>query len=181
MSRIIKKPVIIPDGVSLTITDDKVMVKGAKGELSLDLPMVVKIIQDDSGAFAKVDDLTDKSQAALAGTFHRLLSNMVTGVSQGFTRELEINGVGYKAEVKGDALTLNLGFSHPIEYKLPAGIEAKVEKKILTLSGLDKQKVGQAAAEIRAFRKPEPYKGTGIKYSDEVIRRKVGKAAAKAE
>jgi large subunit ribosomal protein L6 len=121
----------------------------------------------------------EKFQNSLWGLFGRLISNMIKGVTEGFSKQLEVNGVGYKAALKGKVLNLQLGYSHPIDYDIPNDIEIKVEKNLITILGADKQKVGQVAAEIRLLRKPEPYKGKGIKYIDEVIRRKVGKAASK--
>jgi len=179
MSRIGRQPIIIPDGVEVKIDPSLITVKGTKGELKQEIHPVVKIEQKDKELLVTVKSPTLKQQKSLWGLFRRLVANMIIGVTDGFSKELEINGIGYKAAVKGDILTLHLGYSHPIEYKIPAGIEIKVEKNIVTISGTDKQIVGQTAAEIRALRKPEPYKGKGIKYVDEIIRRKVGKAAAK--
>jgi large subunit ribosomal protein L6 len=181
MSRIGRQPITIPEEVEVKVEPDKVTVKGPKGELSQDIHRWVKVEQKDSQLIVSVKNPEEKKQKSLWGLFRRLIDNMIRGVTEGFSRQLEVNGIGYKAAVAGDALTLHLGYSHPIEYKIPKGIEIKVEKNIITISGIDKQTVGQTAAEIRALRKPEPYKGKGIKYIDEVIRRKVGKAAVKTE
>jgi len=181
MSRIGRQPIIIPEAVEAKIDTGKITVKGPKGELSQDIHRWVKIEQKDDQVVVSVKNPEEKKQRSLWGLFRRLVDNMVTGVSEGFSKQLEVNGVGYKAEVQGDILNLQLGYSHPIEYKISKGIEINVEKNIITVSGIDKQQVGQTAAEIRSLRKPEPYKGKGIKYVDEIIRRKVGKAAAKAE
>jgi large subunit ribosomal protein L6 len=183
MSRIGRKPLEIPKGVTVSITSDSVSTKGPKGTLTLKRHKDVEIKQ------AKDDEKRDVilferkgnlgPQRAAHGLMRALVGNMLTGVTQGFTRQLEINGVGYKAEVKGPKLVLSLGFSHPIEYDLPEGISAKVEKNQLTLSGIDRQALGAATAKIRSFRPPEPYKGKGIKYSNETILRKAGKTAGK--
>ena len=179
MSRIGKQPIIIPSGVEVNITNDLVTVKGSKGELVQPIHPSVKVEQVDSQLEVSVKNGDEKFQRSLWGLFRRLIANMVQGVSQGFSKKLEVNGVGYKAEVKGKTLVLQLGFSHPVNYPFPEGIDIAVEKNIITISGSDKQKVGQTAAEIRSFKKPEPYKGKGIKYIDETIRRKAGKAATK--
>jgi len=179
MSRIGKQPINVPAGVEVKITADLITVKGPKGELKERLVSNVNIDQSENIILVTVKDPEDKKQRSLWGLYRRLIGNMVTGVTTGFSKQLEINGVGYKAVASGKVLTLNLGYSHPIEYQVPAGIEVKVEKNVITVSGFDKQLVGQISAEIRKFRKPEPYKGKGIKYSTEVIRRKEGKTAAK--
>ena len=175
MSRIGKKPVVIPSGVTADIKGDTVKIKGSKGELSLALHPKVSVEKTDEGIIVKVKNENNKQERALWGLFRALLNNMVVGVTTGFTKVLEINGVGYKAAVSGKKIVLNLGYSHPIEMEIPAGIEAKVEKNVMTITGIDRQAVGQFAAVIREQRPPEPYKGKGIKYSDEVIRRKAGK------
>ena len=179
MSRIGKQPIIIPDGVEVKIDNGLVTVKGAKGELSEQIHEHVILEQKDKEILVTVKDPEEKFQKALWGLSQRLIVNMVKGVTEGYSKVLEVNGVGYKSEVKGKILNLQLGFSHPIDYSFPEGIEITAEKNVITVTGSSKQKVGQTAAEIRAFRKPEPYKGKGIKYSDEIIRRKAGKAAAK--
>jgi large subunit ribosomal protein L6 len=182
MSRIGKKPIVIPDKVEVKIEGDIVLVKGPKGSLKRQFLKLVKIekkdkevlvIQSDAGS--KTDTTTMSSVWGLSRT---LLNNMVQGVSVGFTKSLEFTGVGYKAQTSGKNLNLSLGFSHPIEYKLPEGIEAKVDKNTIQIIGCDKELVGFVAAKIRAFRPPEPYKGKGIKYSNETIARKAGKSGA---
>lgn len=179
MSRVGKQPVALPSGVEVVIDELKIEVKGPKGVLSRELHPLVVVGKDDSQLTVRPADDSLKARG-LWGLFRTLIANMVTGVSTGFTRVLEINGVGYRAEAAGDTLKLALGFSHPVEFKLPEGISAKVEKNTtITLSGIDKELLGQTAATIRAFRPPEPYKGKGIKYAEETIRRKVGKAGVK--
>ncbi len=181
MSRIGKKPIDIPEKVDVKIDNNKISVKGLKGELSLDVHPLVQISQKDNQILVTVKNSEDKEQASLWGLSRTLVNNLITGVTEGFSKQLEINGIGFKAQLKGDKLVLNVGFSHPVEYSIPEGIQINVEKNIITISGIDKQKVGQVAAEIRAIKKPEPYKGKGIKYIDEVIRRKAGKVVKGAE
>lgn len=178
MSRIGKKPVEIPKGVTITLNDESISAKGAKGQLSVAQNRLVDVTHDN-GLLSFEPKNQSKPARSAYGLMRALCANMVHGVSQGFERHLEINGVGYRAEVKGSTLVLNLGYSHPIEFPLPDGVSAKVEGKSTTiiLSGIDKQVLGQAAANIRGFRPPEPYKGKGIKYKEEIIQRKVGKAA----
>jgi large subunit ribosomal protein L6 len=176
MSRVGKKPIVIPKGVSVTIDPAKIAVKGPKGTLSVDRNDHIDVAQED-GALVFKPKSESKAARAAYGLMRALCANLVRGVNEGFVRELEINGVGYRAEVKGDTLTFQLGYSHPIDFKLPAGVSAKVEKNLLTLSGIDKAVLGQTAAKIRGLRPPEPYKGKGIKYKEETILRKVGKAA----
>jgi large subunit ribosomal protein L6 len=175
MSRIGKKPVVIPGGVTVDISGETLKVKGPKGELSLVVHPKVTVAQKDSEILVSVKHEDNKQERALWGLFRALINNMVVGVTSGFTKILEINGVGYKAAMAGRKLVLNLGFSHPIEMETPAGLEAKVEKNVITITGADRQAVGQFAAVVRSQREPEPYKGKGIKYQDEVIRRKAGK------
>jgi large subunit ribosomal protein L6 len=175
MSRIGKKPIKIPADVTADIKENVLKIKGPKGELVLDIHPKVSVKQTDSEIVVEVAHPNEKSERALWGLFRSLISNMVEGVVDGFSKVLEINGVGYKAAVTGKKLVLNLGYSHAIEMELPDGIEAKVEKNVLTINGINKQAVGQFAAVVRSQRKPEPYKGKGIKYQDEVIRRKAGK------
>jgi large subunit ribosomal protein L6 len=179
MSRVGKQPVIVPSGVQVTLDEMKIEVKGPKGSLSRELHPLVKVTkEEDKLSVAPADD--SLKARGLWGLFRSLIANMVTGVSQGYTKVLEINGVGYRAEATGAVLKLTLGFSHPVEFNLPEGIGAAVEKNtIITLSGIDKELLGQTAATIRAYRPPEPYKGKGIKYAEETIRRKVGKAGVK--
>ena len=179
MSRIGKQPIKIPSGVDVTITDGVIHVKGPKGELSQRLHPMVIVAQEDGVLTVSVKDPAELAQKALWGLFRKLIANMVVGTTDGFLKKLEINGVGYKAEMKGKMLVLQLGYSHPIEFTVPAGLEIFVEKNVVTITGADRQVVGQTAAEIRSLRKPEPYKGKGIKYQDEIIRRKAGKTAAK--
>jgi len=181
MSRIGRQPIKIPAGVQITIDGQKVSVKGPKGQLELILHRQVSVKQEGEILVLDVKNPEIKEQKALWGLSQRLITNLVTGVTEGFTRQLEINGVGYRAEVKGDKLILSVGYSFPKEYLIPAGVEVKVEKNIITLFSIDKQLIGQSAAEIRKVRKPEPYKGKGIKYVEEVIKRKAGKTAAKGE
>jgi large subunit ribosomal protein L6 len=177
MSRIGKAPITLPDKVSVALTAETISVKGPKGQLSIPTNPLVEVKQEDKAVVCtRVDD--SKKARSAHGLMRALTANMVTGVSEGFTRALEINGVGYRAEAKGKTLLLNLGYSHPIEYALPEGITAKVEKNIITIEGIDKQLLGKAAADIRGFRPPEPYKGKGIKYVEERLLRKVGKAAS---
>lgn len=179
MSRIGRQPITMPSGVSVTIEGRKVSATGPKGTLSLELLPYLKVEQEGELLVVSKTRNNPSTQQSY-GLTRTLISNLVTGVSDGYTRQLEINGVGYKAAVAGKVINLALGFSHPIEFNLPEGIEAKMEKNILTISGADKQAVGQVAANIRALKKPEPYKGKGIKYIEEKIRRKAGKTAAKA-
>lgn len=179
MSRIGKKPIVVPAGVEVKLNGSVLSVKGPKGELFQEIHPKVSIEQKDNEINIAVKDTENKLQKSLWGLFRKLVANMVTGVTEGFSKQLEVNGVGFRAEIKGNNLHLQLGFSHPIDYKIPEGIEIKVEKNLITVSGKDRQVVGQTAAEIRGLKKPEPYKGKGIKYVEETIIRKVGKAAAK--
>ena len=180
MSRIGRLPIAIPAGVTVDIAENnKVTVKGPKGTLERVLPAEMEIKKDgETVVVSRPNDL--KKMKSLHGLTRTLISNMVIGVSEGYTKELEVNGVGYKAQKQGSKLTLSLGYSHPVEMEDPEGLEAVVEgtNKII-VKGIDKEKVGQYAAEIRAKREPEPYKGKGVKYVDEVIRRKVGKTGKK--
>jgi large subunit ribosomal protein L6 len=176
MSRVGKKPILIPKGVSVTLDPATIAVKGPKGTLSVGRNDLVDVAQED-GALVFSPKSESKQARAAHGLMRALCANLVRGVNEGFVRELEINGVGYRAEVKGDTVTFQLGYSHPIDFKLPGGVSAKVEKNLLTLSGIDKALLGQTAAKIRSLRPPEPYKGKGIKYKEETILRKVGKAA----
>ncbi|NJB69481.1 large subunit ribosomal protein L6 [Desulfobaculum xiamenense] len=178
MSRIGKKPVAIPSGVEVTIGKSQVDVKGPKGSLSTPLHEKIEVkVEGSDIVVTRVDD--SRLARAQHGLRRTLLFNMVEGVTKGFQKQLEVIGVGYKVNVQGDTVVLNVGFSHPVEFRLPAGIEAKAEGTKLTIFGSDKQLVGEVAARIRRVRKPEPYKGKGIKYADEVIRRKAGKSAKK--
>jgi large subunit ribosomal protein L6 len=180
MSRIGKLPVNLPDKVEVKIADGNLEVKGPKGKLNFSLPKGVKIAIDGKVANVERED-DERGTRSLHGLCRSQLANMVQGVSTGFSRDLEINGVGYRAEMKGSELHLALGFSHPVIYPLPTGVSAVVDAKKtrITLAGIDKQELGNIAAKIRAFRPPEPYRGKGIKYAEEVIKRKEGKSAGK--
>lgn len=174
MSRIGKQIIEIPNGTTVELTDSLITVKGPKGTLVRDLNSKVKVVIE--GNEARVEPLdNDLPTQALWGTFSSLLRNMVTGVNTPFERKLVVEGVGYRAEMQGADLVLNVGFSHPVKFSVPEGLTASVEKNVITIAGADKESVGQFAATVRASRKPEPYKGKGIRYDDEVIRRKQGK------
>jgi len=179
MSRIGRMPVAIPAGVTVEIAEGNVVtVKGPKGTLVRELPHEMEIkIEDGHVIVSRPNDL--KRMKSLHGLTRTLIHNMTIGVSEGYTKTLEVNGVGYRAAKAGKKLTLNLGYSHPVEMEDPEGIETKVDGNKIVVSGISKEKVGQYAAEIRDKRRPEPYKGKGIKYADEVIRRKVGKTGKK--
>jgi large subunit ribosomal protein L6 len=175
MSRVAKSPVTLPSGVEVTLNGQAVAVKGGKGSLELNVHTSVEVSKEDNVlTFAPRDGA--KQSRALAGTTRALVNNMVVGVTQGFEKRLLLQGVGYRAAVKGNVLNLSLGFSHPVDYELPSGITAECASQTeVILRGIDKQALGQAAAEVRGFRPPEPYKGKGVRYSDEVIRRKEAK------
>ena len=179
MSRIGRMPIAIPAGVTVDIAENNhVTVKGPKGTLERTLPSEMSIaLEGDTIVVSRPNDV--KKMKSLRGLTRSLLNNMVIGVTQGYTKTLEVNGVGYRASKSGKKLTLNLGFSHPVIMEDPEGLESEVKENKIIISGIDKEKVGQYAAEIRDKKKPEPYKGKGIKYADEVIRRKVGKAGKK--
>jgi len=179
MSRLGKLPIELPEGTQVKIEDGFVVIKGPKGKLKEKLHQLVKVDIGDKELKVTVVDQENKKEKALWGLYRSLINNMAVGVTKGYEKKLEINGVGYRAAVSGNKLTLNVGYSHPVDYTLPEDITAAVEGNIVTISGIDKQLVGNVAAQIRKIRKPEPYKGKGIKYVDEVIRRKVGKAAVK--
>ncbi len=181
MSRIGKQPINVPQSVDVKILGNTLFVKGPKGELALKFLPVILVTFNNNKITVNVKNPEDKKQKALWGLYRNLIRNLITGVTEGFSKQLEISGIGYRASVSKGTLMLNIGYSHPVEFKIPEGIDIKVEKNIITVTGIDKQKVGQVAAEIRAFRKPEPYKGKGIKYVSEVIRKKAGKAAVKTE
>jgi large subunit ribosomal protein L6 len=177
MSRVGRKVIPVPKGVNITIGKDQVAVKGPKGELKREVPAGVTVaLNGGELAVTRADDSRDNR--AKHGMVRALLANMVKGVTDGFERKLEINGVGYRADVAGQKLNMSLGFSHPVTFELPKGIAAKVDKNIVVLSGIDKESLGETASKIRAIRPPEPYKGKGIKYVEEVIKRKVGKTGA---
>ena len=175
MSRIGKLPVAIPSGVTITVDPDAITVAGSKGTLSQFTMPEISVIQEEAQLVVSRANDEPKNRAK-HGLMRALINNMVQGVSQGFSKKLEINGVGYKAIVEGVKLKLALGFSHDVYYATPAGITIAVEGNVVTISGISKQQVGQVAAEIRSLKKPEPYKGKGIKYSDERIIRKSGKS-----
>jgi len=178
MSRIGKRPVTVPSGIEVSLDGTTLVAKKGNLEKRLETHGRVGINIDGSEVtFARVGD--EKQDAAFWGTYRALFNNIVVGLDKGYSKSLEINGVGYRAAVEGKTLKLQLGFSHDVNYAIPEGLDVKVEKNIITISGTDKQAVGQAAAEIRAYRPPEPYKGKGVKYTDEVIIRKAGKAAGK--
>ncbi len=177
MSRIGKQPIPIPKGVEVKLEGDSIAVKGPKGKLERQVHPKVHVDIDSDNIVVSVSDQTRESKA-FHGLFRALISNMVTGVTNGFEKVLEIVGVGYRAELKGNTAIFHLGYSHPINFDLPDGIEAKIDKTKVTLNSIDKELLGRTAAKIRSFRKPEPYKGKGIKYADEIIRRKAGKAGA---
>ena len=174
MSRIGKLPIEIPSGVTITVDSDVLAVKGAKGELTVPHLSDVTVAVDD-GVATVTRNNDERIAKAQHGLQRALLNNAVVGVTKGFEKKLEVNGVGFRVAMSGADLEMALGFSHPVKYKAPAGIAITTEKMTITVSGIDKQQVGQAAAEIRSLKKPEPYKGKGIKYADEVILRKAGK------
>jgi len=178
MSRTGKQPVIIPEKVEVKVDGSLVSVKGPKGNLDFNFTdnILIEVKDKKVNVTAKNESRSAKS---MWGTTRTLINNMVIGVSTGFTKSLEFNGVGYKAQVKGSSLVLNLGFSHPIDYKLPKDVKVKVTKNVIDVSGANKELVGFVAAKIRSFRPPEPYKGKGVKYIDEHIIRKAGKTGAK--
>jgi len=176
MSRIANAPVALPDGVEVKLEANQIGFKGPKGELGLTVHPDVTVEQEDKSLRVSSRITGDRKQVAMAGTTRALLNNMVTGVSTGFERKLELVGVGYRAQVKGKALGLTLGLSHPVDYPIPEGITIETPSNTeVVIKGVDKQRVGQVAAEIRAFRPPEPYKGKGIRYSDERVVRKEAK------
>jgi large subunit ribosomal protein L6 len=180
MSRVGRMPVKLPAGVKVQVTDGRVRVEGPKGKLERHLDAEVQVAVDAGAVRVERRGETRRARS-VHGLTRKLIDNMVRGVGQGFTRTLEINGVGYRAEARGPILFLTLGYSHPIAFHLPAGVTAKVDKQVVvTLEGADRELLGQAAAAIRELRPPEPYKGKGVKYAEERIRRKAGKAAAGA-
>jgi ribosomal protein L6, bacterial type len=177
MSRIGKQIIFVPEAVEIKIEKEEILVKGRKGELKQVLPDFLRVVIKDDKLTVSIKNPEDKKQKSLWGTINRLIFNMIKGVTDGFEKRLELVGVGYKAEVNNNKLILRLGFSHPIEYIISPDIEITTEKNLIIITGINKQKVGDAAAKIRRFRKPEPYKGKGVKYVDEFIRRKAGKKA----
>ena len=180
MSRIGKKVRTIPAGVTVEQKADELIVKGPKGELRQKLHPRITVSTDNGQLTVTVVNPSNTKDNALWGTFSSLIKNMLDGVTVGFKKTLEINGVGYKAALKGANLVLEVGFSHPVELEAEKGVKFEVEKNIITVSGTDKQAVGETAARVRATKKVEPYKGKGIKYTDEIVRRKAGKTAAKS-
>ena len=178
MSRIGKLPIPLSSKVKVSFDGETVVVKGPKGSLERKIPAEIQVQIEDSQI--RVSRIHDTRQGrAMNGLFRNLIANMVYGVTEGFSRTLQIQGVGYRAEVKGDSLHLNLGFSHPVKRKIPNGIEMKADKQNIVISGIDKELVGLTASQIREIKPPEPYKGKGIRYIDENVRRKVGKTGAK--
>lgn len=177
MSRLAKRPIAIPKGAEVTASVSTVVVKGPLGSLSKDLPREIGITVGEGGVQVEQKG-TSQTARALVGTYASHVRNMMKGVTEGFSKKLLIDGVGFKWDVSGDSLNLALGFSHPVKVKIPQGIKAVIDKTGLTLTGFDKELVGQFAADIRALKKPEPYKGKGIRYEGEVIRRKQGKKTA---
>jgi large subunit ribosomal protein L6 len=177
MSRIGKRPIPIPKDATVRMEGDTLVVKGPKGELRRTIHPKVRVAVEENKIIVSVPDHSKESKS-YHGLFGVLIANMVTGVTKGFQRVLDIVGVGYRAELKGRTAVLNIGYSHPVNFDLPEGIDAQIEKTRITLSGIDKELLGRTAAKMRGFRKPEPYKGKGIKYAEETIRRKAGKAGA---
>jgi len=177
MSKIAKKPIIIKEGITVNISNQDVVVTGSKGNLSFHIPSGIKAEVLDGQIIVSQEKKNDRGSRALFGLTRSILANLVKGVSEGFETKLELAGVGFRAQAGGDTLTLSLGFSHPVIIKAESGIAFAVSENVITVSGIDKMLVGNTAAKIRAIRPPEPYKGKGIKYVGEHIRRKVGKAA----
>lgn len=175
MSRVANNPVVLPSGVEVKLNGQEISIKGSKGALEMSIHQAVEVKQEENVLRFAGRDGAQKSRA-LAGTTRALVNNMVTGVSAGFERKLQLAGVGYRAQAQGSKLNLTLGFSHPVEYELPEGITAETPSNTeIVVRGIDKQQVGHVAAEIRAFRPPEPYKGKGVRYADEQVRRKEAK------
>jgi len=177
MSRLGRKPIAVPKGVTVNAGAANVAVKGPKGELKREVPAGVSVKVEGGNIVVKRES-DSREHRARHGLMRALLANMVKGVTDGFERRLEINGVGYRAEVAGQKLTMALGFSHPVVYELPKGVAGKIDKNLIILSGSDREVLGETAAKVRSFRPPEPYKGKGVKYVEETIRRKVGKTGA---
>ncbi len=175
MSRVANNPIKVPAGVEIKLAGQRIDVKGSKGALGMDVHQLVEVVQQET-TLTFTPRSADKQAHALAGTTRALVSNMVTGVSQGFERRLQLQGVGYRAQAQGKKLDLQLGFSHPVEYQLPEGVSVETPSQTeIVVSGVNKQLVGQVSAEIRSFRPPEPYKGKGVRYADERVRRKEAK------
>ncbi|MDP3057257.1 MAG: 50S ribosomal protein L6 [bacterium] len=180
MSKIGKKPIIIPDGVTVKVTGKEVHVKGSKGELSLIVDGAINIEMKDKEMVLSIGEST-KENKSIWGTTRMLIANMIKGVTEGFEKRLEIQGIGFKAALQGkNKVILSVGFTHPVEFTAPEGVEFKLEKNFIIVSGIDKQKVGQITAEIRASKPPEPYLGKGIRYVGEVVKRKAGKKVVSA-
>lgn len=176
MSRIGKRPILLPEKVTINTERSKIRIEGPRGVLSTSLPSGIEVVADQGSLVVK-KTASGRKEASYHGMVRTLIANMVTGVSKGFEKTLEISGVGYRAEKTGGTLRLLLGYSHPVEYTIPQGIDIRVDKQVIVvISGIDKQLVGKVAAEIRDLKKPEPYKGKGVKYSGEKVRRKVGKS-----
>lgn len=178
MSRIGSKKIEIPSGVTVQLNGASINVKGVKGNLTYDAPPSIKVEQKDNNIICTRENELRKNKA-LHGLVRSLINNMIIGVDKGFSKSLEINGVGYRAKMEGTNLVMNLGFSHPINHSVPKDIKAEVKGNVITVSGIDKQKVGQVAADIRDYYPPEPYKGKGIRYVGEYVRRKAGKTVGK--
>jgi large subunit ribosomal protein L6 len=175
MSRVANSPVNLPSGVEVKLNGQEVSVKGAKGQMALAIHDSVALVQEEGVLKVSAKD-EDRGATAMAGTMRAIVQNMVTGVSEGFEKKLELQGVGYRAQAQGKKLTMQLGFSHPVEYELPEGISAETPTQTeIVIAGVDKQRVGQVCAEIRSFRPPEPYKGKGVRYAGEYVRRKEAK------
>ena len=180
MSRIGKQLIVIPSGVDVKIEGTNIHVKGPKGELDFHFVENVAVEVGAEGISVSVKNSENLDEKALWGTVRAIVANMITGVSEGFSKSLEVIGVGYKVNMDGKNLVLDVGFSHPVKFSIPEGLTASVEKNVITISGIDKQRVGELAAHIRKVRTPEPYKGKGIKYTTETVRRKAGKAVKTA-
>lgn len=175
MSRVANSPVALPSGVEVKLSGQDISVKGAKGEMGFAIHELVELVQEEGELKVRAKS-EERGATAMAGTMRAIVQNMVTGVTDGFAKKLELQGVGYRAQAQGNKLTLQLGFSHPVEYTLPEGVNAETPSQTeIVISGVDKQRVGQVCAEIRAFRPPEPYKGKGVRYADEYVRRKEAK------
>jgi large subunit ribosomal protein L6 len=184
MSRIGKQPIPVPEKVDIKINGNVVIVRGPKGEIQRTLPRGIKAGVEGNNLIVSLEsakDATNKKMMALWGLSRAILANLVKGVTEGYEKKLEIEGVGFRAAVQGNKLVMSLGFSHPVEIEAPPGIDFKVEKNVITVSGIDKELVGQVSADIRSRKKPEPYKGKGIRYQGEVIKIKAGKKAVSSE
>ena len=185
MSRVGKNPIPVPNGVTITLGENAIKVQGPKGTLERTINPLVNVALEDAEEgkiiVVSVNDEGDRLQRAQWGTARSVISNLVEGVSEGFSKKLEVNGVGYRVKLQGRTVVLSVGYSHDVPFELPEGIDADVDGNMITISGASKQLVGEVAANIRKVRKPEPYKGKGIKYDDEVVRRKAGKAQKAAE